>query len=249
MIALKTEKELERLKLAGRIAARALQEAGRLCKPGVSTYEIDRQVKKLIVSSGATPSFLNYNGFPNSACISVNDTVIHGIPRKDEILKEGDVVSVDVGAFYEGYHGDNAATFPVGEISDEARQLLKVTKESLHAAIEKAVVGNRLGDVSHAVEEYVGRYSYGIVREFVGHGVGRDLHESPEVPNFGKAGHGVRLRAGMVIAIEPMINLQGDGIHILDDSWTVKTDSGSISAHFEHTIAITEAGPQILTLA
>ncbi len=247
MIALKTAKELEKMRQAGMIAASALQQAGKMCRPGVSTYEIDRQVYRHIVSFGATPSFLHYQGYPASACISVNDTVIHGIPSKEEILKEGDIVSIDIGAYYQGYHGDNAATFPVGKISEEAEKLLKVTKNSLLSGIRQAIVGNRLGDISHAVEETVSAEGFGIVRDFVGHGVGKELHESPEVPNFGKAGHGVRLSAGMVIAIEPMINLKGDGVYILDDSWTVKTQSGSLSAHFEHTIAITEEGPQILT--
>ena len=208
---------------------------------------MDDAIRQYILSEGAKPSFLHYNGFPASACISVNDTVIHGIPTTKQVLQEGDIVSVDVGAYYNGYHGDNAFTFCVGAVSKEAKQLLETTQKSLYAAIAMAVAGNRLGDVGHAVEDTVKPFGYGIVREFVGHGVGRNLHESPEVPNYGRPGHGVHLVPGMVIAIEPMINLKGDGVHMLDDGWTVKTDSGSLAAHFEHTIAITKNGPMILT--
>lgn len=247
MIALKTAKELVCMKDAGRISAEALLVAGEHCKPGISTYEINRAVHDYIVAQGAVPSFLHYNGFPASACISVNDTVIHGIPSHDIILKEGDIVSVDVGALYHGYHGDNAYTFPVGKISEEAKTLLAITQKSLEAGIVSAVVGNRIGDVSHAVEETAN--GYGIVREFVGHGVGQNLHEDPEVPNYGKAGHGPRLVAGMVIAIEPMINQYGGQVESMPDGWTVKTVDGGLSAHFEHTVAITKDGPLILTKA
>lgn len=249
MIALKTARELDLMREAGAISAQALLVAGEYCKPGVSTKEIDTKVREFILSKGAKPSFLHYNGFPASACISVNDTVIHGIPSKKEILKEGDVVSVDVGAYYKGYHGDNAYTFAVGQISEQAKQLLEATEQSLYEAIKVAVPGNRIGDVSHAVENYVSKFGYGIVRQYVGHGVGANLHESPDVPNFGKPGHGVRLVPGMVIAIEPMINLKGDAVKAQPDGWTVKTVSGSYSAHFEHTIAITKDGPVILTKA
>lgn len=249
MVALKTARELALMREAGQISAQALEVAGQHCKPGVSTKDIDNAIHKFITSKGATPSFLNYNGFPASACISVNDTVIHGIPSKKIILKEGDIVSVDVGAFYKGYHGDNAYTFPVGEISKEAEQLLRETNQSLYKAIEVAVPGNRIGDIGNAVQQHVSQFDFGIVREFVGHGVGTQLHESPEVPNFGKSGHGVRLVAGMVIAIEPMINVKGDNVNMLSDGWTVKTASGSLSAHFEHTVAITNDGPVILTKA
>lgn len=249
MIALKTAKELEQMRAAGRISAEALLVAGEHCEPGVSTKDVDNAVRKYILSQGAKPSFLHYNGFPASACISVNDTVIHGIPSKNEILKEGDVVSVDVGAYYQGFHGDNAYTFRVGQVSEEADQLLRATEQSLYEAIKLAVPGNRIGDLGHAVEQYVSQYGYGVIREYVGHGVGRELHESPEVPNYGKPGHGVRLVPGMVIAIEPMINLKGDRVKVLSDGWTVKTVSGSLSAHFEHTIAITKDVPIILTKA
>lgn len=249
MIVLKTAKELVCMKDAGKISAEALSVAGEHCKPGVSTYEIDRAVHNYIISQGATPSFLNYNGFPASSCISVNDTVIHGIPSKKIVLKEGDIVSVDVGACYHGYHGDNAYTFSVGNISPQAAALLDITQKGLAAGIEAATVGNRVGDVSHSVEAVVSPEGYGIVREFVGHGVGKHLHEEPEVPNFGKAGHGVRLVAGMVIAIEPMINSGGDKVKSMPDGWTVKTADGGLSAHFEHTVAITKDGPLILTKA
>lgn len=247
MVALKTARELEFMRQAGQISAQALAVAGEYCKPGISTKEIDTAIHEFILSKGAKPNFLHYNGFPASACISVNDTVIHGIPSKKQVLKEGDIVSVDVGACYNGYHGDNAYTFPVGEISEEASQLLRITRQSLDEAIQAAVPGNRIGDVGYAVECCVLPHGYGIVREFVGHGIGTQMHESPEVPNFGKPGHGVRLLPGMVIAIEPMINGKGDRVKMLSDGWTIKTASGSLSAHFENTVAITKDGPVILT--
>lgn len=216
-------------------------------KPGVTTKEIDTAVHKYIVSTGAKPNFLGYGGFPGSACISVNDVVIHGIPSQKIILREGDIVSVDVGAIYNGFNGDNAFTYKVGEVSNEAHMLLKVTNDCLYKAIEQAKVGNRMGDISHAVQEYAESFGYGVVRKFVGHGVGRNLHEDPEVPNFGTAGKGIRLAAGMTLAIEPMINLKGEDVLVKSDGWTTVTSSGSLSAHFEHTIVITNDGPKILT--
>ena len=247
MINLRTQREIIKLKDAAKISALALLAAGELCRPGVTTWEIDKAVEKFIVSQKAEPSFLNYQGFPASSCISVNDTVIHGIPSKDIILKSGDIVSVDVGAFYNGYHGDNAYTFKVGEVSKEVEKLLETTNKALYSGISQAVVGNRIGDISSAVEKTVDVCGYGVVREFVGHGVGKNLHEDPEVPNFGSAGKGPRLAAGMVIAIEPMIN-QGSGqIKRLPDGWTIKTKDGSPSAHFEHTVLISKSGPIILT--
>lgn len=249
MISLKTARELSRMKDAGKISAEALLVAGELCKSGVTTYEIDRAVHDYIISQKAVPSFLNYNGFPASACISVNNVVIHGIPSRSTILKDGDIVSIDVGAYYNGYHGDNAYTFCVGEVSDEAKKLLDATQKGLYAAIEAAVPGNRVGDVSSAVENTVAPYGYGIVRQFVGHGIGKNLHEDPEVPNFGKAGRGARLMAGMVIAIEPMINQYSEEVDVMSDGWTVKTVDGGLSAHCEHTVAITNDGPLILTKA
>lgn len=248
MIILKTSRELAALRKAGKISQAALKLAGEAVEPGISTWEIDRLVRRYIESAKATPSFLGYEGYPASACISVNDVVIHGIPQKSQILKKGDIVSIDVGACYQGFHGDNAWTFPCGEISPEARALLDATEKSLFLGIEQARPGNRLGDIGHAVQEYVEARSYSVVREFTGHGVGADMHEDPSVPNFGKPGRGVRLTPGMVIAIEPMINMGRREIEIKPDGWTVVTRDGSLSAHFEHTIAITKEGPVILTL-
>ncbi len=246
MIVLKTHSELEQMKKACRISAEALNVAEEWMRPGVTTKEIDHAIHNYIVKCGAKPSFLGLYGFPASACISVNDVVIHGIPS-GYALKEGDIVSVDVGASIDGFHGDNAYTFPVGKIPEDVAQLLRVTEESLYKGIEAAVVGNRIGDISYAVQSHVTPYGYGIVRQFVGHGVGRQLHEDPEVPNFGRPGRGPRLAEGMTIAIEPMITLEGDDVTIDADKWTTRTKSGKAAAHFEHTIAITRDGPVILT--
>lgn len=247
MIILKTAKEIELLKEAGRISAGALRVAKDALRVGVSTAYIDDAVRAYILSQGATPSFLNYGGFPKSACISVNNEVIHGIPDEKTIIKEGDIVSVDVGANYKGYHGDNAATFAVGTISNEAQTLLDVTRESLQQALKVAVKGNRIGDIGHAVQAHVEKHGFSVVREYIGHGVGRDLHEDPEVPNYGRAGHGPRLVPGMVIAIEPMVNMGAHAVKTLGNGWTVVTRDGSLSAHFEYTIAITDGAPLILT--
>lgn len=246
MVTLKTSAELAKMRKAGSITAQALQTGGAAVQPGVTTAEIDRIIKQFILSKGAKPSFLGYGGFPGSACISVNEEVIHGIPGK-RVIQEGDIVSIDVGAFIDGFHGDTAATFAAGQPPEEALALMDATKQSLYAAIEMARPGNRIGDVSRAVQDYVEARGYSVVREYVGHGVGRKLHEEPEVPNYGKAGHGVRLMPGMVIAIEPMINLGGAAIRVLDDDWTVVATDGKPSAHFEHTVAITSDGPVILT--
>ncbi|MDE6592929.1 MAG: type I methionyl aminopeptidase [Oscillospiraceae bacterium] len=247
MIIVKSKYDLEKMRLAGQISADALHYGGQSIRPGMSTYELDKIIHDYIVKHGAKPNFLNYGGFPGSACISINNKVIHGIPSKHEIIKEGDIVSIDTGACIDGFNGDNAYTFAVGNVSEEARQLLRVTEESLYKGIAQAVVGNRVGDISHAVEEHCTSYGYGVVKAYVGHGVGAKLHESPEVPNFGKPGRGPRLIAGMTIAIEPMINAVGDEVKVLPDGWTVLTKSGSLSAHFEHTIAVTSEGPVILT--
>lgn len=247
MISIKSKSDLAKMRDAGKIAGSALQLAGESIKAGMTTLELDRIIHDYIVKCGATPSFLNYGGFPGSACISVNNEVIHGIPRKSKIIHEGDIVSVDVGAYYNGFHSDNCATFPCGKISDEAKALLEVTEASLYEAIKMAQVGNRLGDISHAVEEYCSSRGYGIVRNYCGHGIGRNLHEAPEVPNYGPAGHGPRLLAGMTLCIEPMINVKGDGVKVMKDGWTVLTTSGSLSAHFEQEIAITAEGPVVLT--
>ena len=233
---------------ACRISARALQLAGEAVQPGVTTGEIARLVRKYIESEGATPSFLGYGGFPGSACISVNDEVIHGIPGK-RVIHAGDIVSVDVGAHFNGYHGDNAATFGAGDISPEAQALMDATRESLQEGIRAAKAGNRIGDIGAAVQRYVEVRGYSVVRQFVGHGVGTNLHEDPSVPNFGTPGRGPRLLPGMTIAIEPMINQGTCDVRTLKDGWTVVTKDGKLSAHFEHTVAITADGPVILTLA
>ncbi len=248
MVVIKTARELSKMKDACRISAEALCVAGEAVKPGVTTYEIDTIVRKYIEKQGAVPSFLGYGGFPASACISVNNVVIHGIPSKKQVLKEGDIVSVDVGAYYEGFHGDNAYTFPCGKISAEAQALLDATKESLYEGINKALAGNRIGDIGNAVQRYVEARSYSVVRDFVGHGVGAKLHEDPSVPNYGTPGRGVRLIPGMTIAIEPMVNQGTFEVRVLDDEWTTVTKDGKLSAHFEHTVAITQNGPQIMTL-
>lgn len=226
-------------------AARAL--AGELVKPGVSTKAIDRAVHDFIVSQGAKPSFLNYNGFPASACISVNNVIIHGIPG-GYILKEGDIVSVDVGAFYKGFHGDCAATYACGAISTEAQRLIDVTKQSFFEGIKFATKGNRVQDISHAVQTYVESNGFAVVRDFVGHGVGRQLHEEPEVPNFGAPGRGPRLLPGMTIAVEPMVNVGNYEVKILSDGWTTVTADGKLAAHYENTVLITDGEPEILTV-
>jgi methionyl aminopeptidase len=248
MLILKTDREIEIMKSAGRIASKALKLAGEAVEPGVSTLERDNIVRKYIESQGPRPSFLTYGGFPASACISVNNVVIHGIPSRDSIIKSGDIVSIDVGAFFEGFHGDNAATFACGEITQEAQNLLDATRESLYEGINMARVGNRIGDIANAVQRYVEARSYSVVRDFVGHGVGAKLHEEPSVPNYGTPGRGVRLLSGMTIAIEPMINAGTYEVEVLDDEWTTVTADGKLSAHFEHTIAITPDGPLILTV-
>lgn len=248
MIVIKTAREIQKMQDACTLSARALKLAGEAVEPGVSTKEIDTIVQKFIEEQGAKPSFLGYGGFPGSACVSVNNVVIHGIPSKKIILKAGDIVSIDVGAYLEGYHGDNAYTFPCGDISKEARMLLDATKESLFQGIQKAVAGNRVGDISSAVQKYVETRGYSVVRDFVGHGVGAKLHEEPSVPNFGTAGRGPRLIPGMTIAIEPMVNQGKYDVEVLSDDWTTVTKDGSLSAHFEHTVAITPDGPVIMTV-
>ncbi len=248
MVVVKSPREIALMREACRISANALKLAGTAVEPGVSTLEIDTLIAKYIEKEGATASFLGYGGFPKSSCISVNNVVIHGIPNKNCILKAGDIVSIDVGAFFEGYHGDNAYTFPCGEISKDAQALLDATKESLYEGIKAAQAGARVGDIGHAVQSYVEARSYSVVRDFVGHGVGAKLHEEPSVPNYGTPGRGVRLIPGMTIAIEPMINMGTHKVNVLDDEWTTVTADGSLSAHFEHTIVITQDGPKILTI-
>lgn len=247
MIVLKTTRELEIMREACRISAGALSVAGQAIEPGITTAEIDQIAYDYILSQGAEPNFLHYNGYPATACISINDEVIHGIPSTKRVIRAGDIVSIDLGAKFEGYHGDNAATFACGDVSEEAKRLMDTTRESLYAGISAAVCGGRIGDISHAVQAYVEARGYSVVRDFVGHGVGASLHEAPEVPNFGKPGHGVRLMPGMTLAIEPMINVGRPEVRVLPDGWTVKTKDGKLSAHFEHTVAITAEGPVIMT--
>ena len=247
MIVLKTTRELGLMKEACVISAGALKAAGAAVEPGVSTAEINKVAHDYIVKHGAIPSFLGYNGFPAAACISINDEVIHGIPNKKRIIRAGDIVSIDVGATLNGYVGDNAATFAAGDISPEAQRLCDVTRESLYEGIRAAVAGGRLGDIGSTIHRFCEERGFSVVREFTGHGVGKQLHEDPSVPNFGTPGRGVRLLPGMTLAIEPMINAGGAGIRQLPDGWTIKTRDGSLSAHFEHTIAITSNGPVIMT--
>lgn len=248
MVVLKTGRELSVMKEACRISAGALKLIGSAVEPGVTTAELDRLAEKYILSQGAKPNFKNYCGYPATACISINNEVIHGIPGKRKICA-GDIVSVDLGAVFQGYHGDNAATFAAGDVSPEAKRLMDVTKESLYEGIKMARHGGRIGDISYAIQSYVEARGYSVVRQFVGHGIGTSLHEAPEVPNFGNPGRGIRLVPGMTLAIEPMINMGKAGVRTLADNWTVVTLDNSLSAHFEHTVAITTDGPQIMTVA
>ena len=247
MIVLKNTDQLAYMREAGKITGEALALAGEAVRPGISTYELDTMIRKCIEKHGAKPSFLGYGGFPGSACISINDQVIHGIPSKKAILKDGDIVKIDVGAFYRGYHGDSARTFPVGEVSPEAMRLIEVTKESFYRGIAQIGEGARIGDIGSAIDTYVRENGYSVVRKYIGHGVGRELHEDPEVPNFGTAGRGPRLAAGMVIAIEPMVNVGTHEVKELSDGWTVITADGKLSAHYEHTVAVTSNGAVLLT--
>lgn len=249
MIILKSSKEIEKIKDAGKIVSEALSFAGEIIKPGMTTMELNAAIEKVITGHGARASFKNYNGFPAASCISPNCVVVHGIPSKKTVLCEGDIVSVDVGAFYNGYHADAARTYPVGNISSEAKRLIDVTKECFFKGVSNALHGNRIGDIGFAVQSYAEENGYSVVRELVGHGIGRNLHEDPDIPNFGNAGRGVRLVNGMVIAIEPMIN---EGCKEVDfdkaDGWTVRTRDRKLSAHYENTVAITPDGPVILTM-
>ena len=247
MITIKNERELESMRQACKITAAARALAGEMVRPGVSTRAIDQAVRDYIVSQGAKPSFLNYNGFPASACISVNSTVIHGIPG-GYILREGDIVSIDVGAYYKGFHGDCAATFACGAISTDAQKLIDVTRQSFFEGMKFAKMGFRVQDISHAIQTYVESNGFSIVRSFVGHGVGRQLHEEPEVPNFGHPGRGPRLVKGMTIAVEPMVNAGTHEVRVQKDGWTVLTADGKLSAHYENTVLITDGEPEILTV-
>lgn len=248
MIQLKNPLQIKEMKEAGRITGEALLVARENIREGISTLELDTIIRNYIEKQGAKPSFLGYGGFPGSACISINDEVIHGIPSKKRILREGDVVKVDVGAFYKGYHGDAARTFAVGRVSEEAEKLIKVTRDSFFAGIEKLQVGNRLGDVGHAIDSLVVANGFSTVKRYIGHGVGHELHESPDVPNYGTEGRGTRLCAGMTLAIEPMVNVGGEAVREMGDGWTVKTADGKLSAHYENTVALTSEGVIIMTL-
>lgn len=242
MIQLKNPDQIKIMKEAGRITGEALLVARDHVRPGISTYELDRLVRESIEKAGAKPSFLGYGGFPGSACISINDEVIHGIPSKKRFLEEGDVVKVDVGAFYKGFHGDSARTIAVGRVSDEAQKLIEVTRASFFAGIDQLKVGNRLGDVGAAIDGLVVANGFSTVKRYIGHGIGHELHESPDVPNYGTPGRGTRLCAGLVIAIEPMVNIGTETVRELSDGWTVKTADGSLSAHYENTVALTSDG-------
>ena len=248
MVMLKSEREIGLMRKAGAIVAQILEEMAQMAKPGISTGELDRFAESRIKDLGAKPAFKGYNGFPGCVCISVNEEVVHGIPSPKRKLKDGDIVGLDFGVIYDGWYGDSARTVGVGKISPAAQKLIDTTRESLRLGIEQCVAGNRLFDIGFAIQGHVEKEGYSVVREFVGHGIGRALHEEPQVPNYGPKGKGIPLKVGMVLAIEPMINAGGQAVRVLDDGWTAVTQDQSLSAHFEHTVAITAQGPQILTL-
>ncbi len=247
MITIKNERELELMRISARITAETFEMVWSIIKPGVSTGKLDEEIEKFIRSRGARPAFKGLYGFPASACISINEEVVHGIPSPKRILQEGDIVSVDIGVEYKGYYGDSAFTFPVGEISEEKKQLMKVTVEALYLGIAQAVAGNRVQDISHAVQTHAEKYGYGVVRELVGHGIGKALHEEPQIPNFGKPHRGPLLKEGMTLAIEPMINMGTKNVYTLEDGWTIVTQDGKPSAHYEHTVVVRNGKPEILT--
>ena len=247
MIIIKNSEQLKLMRIAGRITAEALVVAREAIRPGMSTLELDTKIRHHIEKCGATPTFLGYNGFPGSACISINEQVIHGIPSNKVIIREGDIVKVDVGARFRGYNGDSARTFAVGKVSDEALRLISVTEQSFYEAIKVAKAGNRIGDIGHAVESFVISNGFSVVKTYTGHGVGADLHEEPEIPNYGRPGRGARLYPGMTLAIEPMVNVGTENVKVLRDGWTVVTADGKLSAHYENSIAITESDPILLT--
>lgn len=247
MIHLKSPQEIEKMKVAGQAVAKILEEVKGFIKPGVSTSELDHYAEKRCHELGVKPAFKGYRNFPACFCISINEEVVHGIPSPNRILREGDIVGMDFGVIYEGWYGDSARTFPVGKVGPEAKKLLEVTEQSLLRGIEQCRPGNHLYDIGYAIQNYVEGFGYGVVREFVGHGIGRALHEDPQVPNYGNPGKGLVLKVGMVLAIEPMINAGRPEVEILGDGWTAVTQDRSLSAHFEHTVAITDQGPQVLT--
>ena len=247
-VSIKSQKEIELMREAGRLLAITHEELEKFIKPGMSTYEIDKKGEEIIRSFGCIPSFLNYNGFPASICVSINDEVVHGIPRKDVFVQEGDIVSLDAGLIYKGYHSDAARTVAVGEISPEARQLMEVTKQSFFEGIKYAKAGCHLHEISNAIAAYCEKFGYGVVRDLVGHGIGRNLHEDPQIPNFTQKRRGMKLQAGMTLAIEPMVNIGTYEVAWLDDDWTVVSEDGSLSAHYENTVLITDGEPEILTI-
>jgi len=247
MIILKPLQEIDKIRKASLIVADVLEYVRDLVRPGISTLALDEAAERRIISAGAIPAFKGYRGYPRTLCTSVNNEVIHGIPSKDVVLSQGDIVSIDIGTIVEGFYGDAAITIPVGTISKDAERLIKIAEESLHRGIEQAKAGNRLYDISNAVQQHVEAHGYSVVREYVGHGIGRNLHEDPQIPNFGQKGQGPRLKSGMVLAVEPMVNAGGSATVVQDDGWTAVTADGSLSAHFEHTIAIMPDGPWILT--
>ncbi len=247
-VSIKSAREIELMRESCKLLEDVFAQMEAIVRPGISTKDIDRLGEKLIREKGCTPNFLNYNGYPASICVSVNDEVVHGIPHKDHILDEGDIVSLDAGLIYKGYHSDMARTFGVGEISEEAKQLIKATRQSFFEGIKMAKAGNHLYDISNAIDAYITPFGYGIVRDLVGHGIGTKLHEDPQIPNFAQKRRGVRLEAGMTLAVEPMINAGRPDVEWLDDDWTVVTEDGSLSAHYENTILITDGEPEILTM-
>jgi methionyl aminopeptidase len=246
-IDLKSPREIALMRAGGRILAEIMERLRTFVKPGISTAEIDQEVEAVILSKGAKPAFKGYRGFPATVCTSINEEVVHGIPSPHRRLKEGDIIGLDLGCVVDGYYADCAFTLPVGEVSPRVQKLLDVTRESLDRAVAQCRPGRRLGDISHAVQEHVERHGFSVVRAFVGHGIGRELHEDPQIPNFGEPGRGPVLKAGMVFAIEPMVTMGGWEVRILPDRWTAVTEDGSLAAHFEHTVAITENGPDVLT--
>lgn len=248
MITIKSAKQVEKMRASAKITKETLDLLEKHIKPGVTTAQLDKIAYEFIASKGAKPNFLNYNGFPGSICTSVNDEVVHGIPSKHQVLKEGDIISIDMGAVLDGWHSDAARTYGVGKISAQAQRLIDVTRESFFEGLKFVKHGAKLGDVSAAIQQYVEGHGYGVVRDLVGHGIGTHLHEDPSVPNFGKAGHGVRLAAGMTLAIEPMVTEGSYKVSVLDDDWTIVTDDGSLAAHYENTVVITKDGYEILTL-
>ncbi|MDP8255520.1 MAG: type I methionyl aminopeptidase [Candidatus Alcyoniella australis] len=247
-IVLKTREQIEKMRVANQIVGRVLKRMREYAEPGMSTQQLDDEAVRMLEDAGAKPAFLGYQGYPRSVCTSINSEVVHGIPSADRVLRDGDLLSIDFGVVIDGFYGDSAITIPIGEVSPEALRLIRTTREALWKGIEQALVGNRLFDISHAVQSHVEAAGFSVVRDFVGHGIGQAMHEPPQIPNFGDPGRGVRLRPGMVLAVEPMVNIGSWEIEVLGDGWTAVTRDGSLSAHFEHTFAITDQGPDVLSL-